>query len=51
MVLSSALLVFPCIDDCVVGWARSVLANACSTLLCLLVQRSSMRLFVQHDFG
>ena len=33
----------------VVGWANNVFANACVVLLCQLVLKLFMCLFVQHD--
>ena len=37
------------VEQSVGGWASSVFASACTTLLCQFVLRLFMFLFVQHD--
>lgn len=37
------------VKQCFGGWARRALANACTTLLCLLVRRLFISLFVQPN--
>lgn len=52
MLLGVLLLSFPAfinVKHLVVGWARSVSTSMCATLLCLLVLKLFICLFVQHE--
>lgn len=37
------------VEHCVLGWANSILTSSCTALLCWLIRRLFMCLFLQHD--